>query len=94
LHSTDDMGMLNRLGRWGGARFSRRLARSMPVVGGVVAAATILATVRRKGVISGTLDTGLNAIPLVGALKNTIEVARGRDFFPDRFVPGQRRRTT
>jgi hypothetical protein len=86
--------MINRLGRWGGARFSRRIARSMPVVGGVVAAATILATVRRKGVISGTLDTGLNAIPLVGALKNTVEVMRGRDFFPDRFGPSTRNRAT
>jgi hypothetical protein len=66
----------------------------MPVVGGLVAAATILATVRRKGVVSGTLDTGLNAIPLVGALKNTVEVVRGRDFFPDRFGPAQRRRVT
>jgi hypothetical protein len=65
----------------------------MPVVGGVVAAATILATVRRKGVVSGTLDTGLNSIPIVGALKNTLEVARGRDFFPDRFGPARRRTT-
>jgi hypothetical protein len=43
---------------------------------------------RRKGVISGALDTGLNAIPFVGAAKNTVEVVRGRDFFPDRYGPG------
>jgi hypothetical protein len=60
----------------------------------VIAVATVASTIRRKGVISGTLDTGLNAIPLVGAFKNVIEVARGRDFFPDRYgtkpryVPG------
>jgi hypothetical protein len=29
--------------------------------------------VRRKGVVSGTLDTGVNAMPFVGALKNAIE---------------------
>ena len=40
---------------------------------------------RRKGVISGALDTGLNAVPFVGAAKNVLEVARGRDFFPDRY---------
>jgi len=45
---------------------------------------TIASTVRRKGLVSGTFDTGLNAIPFVGALKNVVEVARGRDFFPDR----------
>ena len=45
-------------------------------------------TVRRKGVVSGSLDTGLNAMPFVGALKNVVEVMRGRDFFPDRIPAG------
>ena len=74
----------NRLVRWGGARLSRRLSKSMPVIGGVIALATIVGTIRRKGVISGAFDTMLNALPFVGAAKNTVEVARGRDFFPDR----------
>ncbi len=77
--------MTQRVARWGGARISRRLARSLPWVGGAIALATVASTIRRKGVISGTLDTGLNAIPLVGAAKNVIELARGRDFFPDRY---------
>ena len=63
---------------------SRRLGRSLPWIGAGVALVTIASTVRRKGLVSGTFDTGLNAIPLVGALKNVVEVARGRDFFPDR----------
>jgi hypothetical protein len=56
----------------------------MPWIGAVIAAATVVGTMRRKGVIGGTFDTGLNAIPLVGALKSGLEVVRGRDFFPDR----------
>src|ERR687891_861195 len=79
------MSMGNRLARYGGMRLSRRLRRSIPILGTAIAVATIAATVRRKGVISGTLDTGLNAMPLVGALKNGIEILRGRDFFPDRY---------
>ena len=71
--------------RWGGARLARRMSRSLPWVGAAVAVATVATTMRRKGVISGALDTGLNAIPFVGAAKNVIEVARGRDFFPDRY---------
>jgi hypothetical protein len=67
---------------------SRRMARSLPWVGAAVAAATVASTMRRKGVISGALDTGLNAVPLVGAAKNIIEVVRGRDFFPDRYGTG------
>lgn len=57
----------------------------MPFIGTAVALATVFATVRRKGVVSGSLDTGLNAVPFVGALKNIAEVVRGRDFFPDRY---------
>ena len=70
-------------------RLSKRLRRSIPILGTMIAVATIVSTVRRKGVVSGTLDTGLNAVPMVGALKNTIEVIRGRDFFPDRVRAGR-----
>src|SRR5688572_24881483 len=76
--------LTNRAARWGSARLSRRLARSMPIVGAVIAAATVVATMRRKGFFGGAFDTGLNAMPGIGAAKNAIEVARGRDFFPDR----------
>jgi hypothetical protein len=88
--------MTSRAVSWGGARISRRLSRSLPWVGAVVALATVASTVRRKGVISGTIDTGLNAMPFVGAVKNVIELARGRDFFPDRYgikPPGVRAAT-
>jgi hypothetical protein len=77
----------NRLTRWGTARLSRRLSRSIPILGAAIAAATVVATMRRKGVISGAIDTGLNAMPGIGAAKNMIEFARGKDFFPDRERP-------
>lgn len=76
--------LTNRVTRWGGARLSRRLSRSLPIVGAAVAVATVFATMRRKGVIGGVFDTGLNAMPGIGAAKNAIEMMRGRDFFPDR----------
>lgn len=79
--------MTNRLVRWGGARLSRRLTRELPVIGAVVALATIGATMRRKGFFGGLVDTGLNAIPFVGAAKNAAEIVRGRDFIPDRGLP-------
>jgi hypothetical protein len=76
--------MTNRMARWGGARLSRRLGRSIPILGAAIAAATVIGTMRRKGFFGGAFDTGLNAIPGVGAAKNALEIARGRDFFPDR----------
>jgi hypothetical protein len=66
---------------------SARLARSLPWIGVIVAGATVMSAMRRKGVVSGALDTGLNAVPFLGATKNVVEVMRGRDFFPDRFGP-------
>lgn len=79
------MTITHRIARWGSARISHRVARSLPWIGAAIAVATAASTIRRKGVISGTIDTGLNAIPFVGAAKNVVELARGRDFFPDRY---------
>jgi hypothetical protein len=77
------MVMTDRVVRFGSARLARRFARSMPWIGGLLALATVAATVRRKGLFGGILDTGLNSVPFVGAAKNAVELARGRDFFPD-----------
>jgi hypothetical protein len=56
----------------------------MPVLGVAIGVATLAATMKRKGMLRGVLDTSLNAVPFVGAAKTAVEVARGRDFFPDR----------
>jgi hypothetical protein len=64
------------------------MARSIPWVGTAIVVLTAASTMRRKGVISGALDTGLNAVPILGAAKNVFEYARGRDFFPDKYGPG------
>ncbi len=79
------MSTTGHIARWGGARLARRLGRSTPLIGAVIGLITIGSTMRRKGVISGAFDTGLNAIPFIGAAKNAVEVLRGRDFFPDRY---------
>ena len=86
------MSMGQRIARWGGIRISRRVGRSVPWIGTGIALLTVAATMRRKGFFGGAADTGLNAIPFVGAVKNIAEVARGRDFFPDRPATGVRRR--
>jgi len=67
---------------------SRRLSRSLPFIGAAIAVITVASAMRRKGVISGAIDSMLDAVPFVGAAKNVVEVARGRDFFPDRYGPG------
>ena len=76
--------MMNSVARWGGARLSRRLSKSIPILGGVIALVTIGAAIRRKGWLGGALDTALNAVPVLGAAKLTMETVRGRDLIGDR----------
>ena len=66
------------------ARVVRRMMRSMPWLGSAAALAMLGAAVRRKGVARGALDTALDMMPIVGALKNALEAMRGRDYLPDR----------
>jgi hypothetical protein len=82
------MAIQQKMTRWGAARLSRRLGRSVPFFGAMLATAAVVATVRRKGVLGGVLDTGLNAVPGIGLAKNALEVMRGRDFIPDRTGAG------
>ena len=70
--------------RYGQRRVTRRLTRALPWIGTAVALATLASTLRRKGFVRGAADSALNAIPVVGGLKGLAEIARGRDFFPDR----------
>jgi len=79
--------MRGSLMRWSGLRASRRLSRSLPWVGSLLALGMVAASVRRKGLVRGSVDTGLNAVPFVGAVKAAVETLRGRDFFPDRRAP-------
>jgi hypothetical protein len=78
------MSLSDRLVRWSGARLWRGMTLYLPLIVAAVALATVASAVRRKGLLGGVMDTGLNAVPFVGAAKNVIEVARGRDFVPDR----------
>ena len=78
-----------QLTTYAGMKLARRLARSIPWIGAVIAIATLGSAIRRKGMVRGTLHTGLDAIPYVGGAKNLAELARGRDFFPDKVSPAE-----
>jgi hypothetical protein len=72
------------VGRWAALRVARRAGRSVPLIGAAVSVYLLRETIKRKGFVGGLLDTGLNALPFVGALKTGLEVLRDRDFFPDK----------
>ena len=75
--------------QYGQRRLARKMFRSVPFLGSLVALATLGIAVRRKGMWRGTADTALDFIPFVGGVKNTAEILRGRDFFRDK-TPARR----
>lgn len=78
------MAIRTELKQYARRRVTRRLYRAMPMIGSVVAIATLGLTMRRKGALRGLADTVLDFIPFVGSAKNLAELRRGRDFFPDK----------
>jgi len=74
--------------RYGQRRLSRNFSRALPWIGTAIALIALSSQIRRKGLMRGTADTALNALPIVGPLKNLAEIVRGREFFPDRRIAG------
>jgi hypothetical protein len=82
------MTIARQVSQYARGRLMRRLSRSMPWIGAVVAIAAVGSAMRRKGFFGGALDTALDATPGVGAVKNVFEAIRGRDFIKDKSVAG------
>ena len=80
------MGVTKQASQYVRGRLIRRLTRSVPWIGAAVAVLTVGAAIRRKGAVGGVVDTALDAMPGVGAVKNAIEAVRGRDFIKDKNV--------
>jgi hypothetical protein len=70
--------------RYGTRRLMRRVSRSLPWIGGVIAIVTLGGAIKRKGLLGGLVHTALDAIPYVGAAKNLFEAGRGRDLILDK----------
>lgn len=72
-----------RVGWWAGRKLARRIGKSLPLVGTAVAVAYLVHSVRRKGLFGGLAHTALDVLPVVGTVKNGIEMFTD-DWFPDR----------
>lgn len=67
----------------GGWKLARRVAKSIPYVGTAMTIGLISYDIKRKGVVGGVLNSGIDAIPFVGLAKNAVEFFTG-DIFPDK----------
>lgn len=67
----------------GGWQVAKRAARAVPFGGTAVVIFLVGSDIKKKGVIKGLANSGLDAIPFVGLAKNAVELFRG-DFIPDK----------
>ena len=67
----------------GGWQIAKRIAKSIPPFGTVVAIGLVGLDIKNKGLVGGVVNSGIDAIPFVGLAKNAVELFRG-DFIPDK----------
>lgn len=67
----------------GGWRLARKAAKSVPGLSTVMALGFLGYDIKKKGVVNGLINTGLDAVPIVGTVKNVAEMFTG-DFLPDK----------
>ncbi|HUR96823.1 MAG TPA: hypothetical protein VMZ26_02025 [Pyrinomonadaceae bacterium] len=67
----------------GGWQVAKRAAKMVPFGGTVIAVSLVGHDIKRKGFIKGVLNSGIDAIPVVGFAKNAVELFTG-DFIPDK----------
>jgi hypothetical protein len=67
----------------GGWQIAKRTAKMIPFGGTVVAIALVGDDIRKKGVVRGAINSGLDAIPIFGLAKNAVELVTG-DFIADK----------
>ena len=67
----------------GGWQVAKKVAKMVPFGGRVVAVGLVGHSIRRKGFVMAVINSGLDAIPVVGIAKNAVELFTG-DFIPDK----------
>lgn len=67
----------------GGWAAAKRVAKSVPYLGTIMAVGLVGYDIKKKGVVKGVINSGLDAIPFVGLGKNVIELFTG-DLLPDK----------
>ncbi|MGQ0542489.1 MAG: hypothetical protein ACT4O9_11670 [Blastocatellia bacterium] len=67
----------------GGWQVLKRAAKMLPFGGTLIVVGLVGHDIKKKGVVKGVLNSGLDAIPFVGLAKNGIELFTG-DFIPDK----------
>jgi len=63
--------------RAGGWNLAKRLIKPIPIVGSVFAVGLAAHEVKKKGLVRGAIHVGLDATPIIGTVKNVVEIFTG-----------------
>ena len=74
----------------GGWQVAKRVAKMVPFGGTVVVVGLVGHDIKKKGLVKGVVNSGIDAIPFVGLAKNAIELFTG-DFIPDKADSGKKK---
>jgi hypothetical protein len=67
----------------GGWQVAKRAAKMLPFGGTIVVVGLIGHDIKKKGVVRGVINSGLDAVPVLGFAKNAVELFTG-DFIADK----------
>lgn len=70
-------GLRRRLLRAGGWNIAKRLIKPIPIVGSVFAVGLAAHEVKKKGLLRGAIHVGLDVTPVIGTIKNVVEIFTG-----------------
>lgn len=84
-------GIRRKLLHAGGWQVAKRAAKMLPFGGTVIAVGLVGHDIKKKGVVRGVINSGIDAIPIVGLAKNAVELFTG-DFIPDKDARNSRRK--
>lgn len=73
----------------GGWQVVKRFAKMLPFGGTAVVVVLVGSDIRKKGLVKGVLNSGIDAIPVLGLAKNAVELVRG-DFIADKETDKER----
>ena len=75
--------LTRKVARAGGLRLVKRFVKPIPIIGTAVALGFAGYEIRRKGWRNGLLHVGLDITPVVGTVKDVVEIFTG-DLIPDK----------
>jgi len=76
-------GMGRKIVHAGGWQVAKRVGKMLPFGGTIIAGALVGHDIKKKGVVKGVVNSGIDMIPFVGFAKNAVELFTG-DFIPDK----------